>query len=129
LKTLITNTRPLGLALNRGVFLILAHQRDLDLMQAFVNRCHVDHLVKHTKILEWLFASSGEGRWLRRLLASTFDGLAVHNEGDVDAFDYQVFDKLVMYRYTPRLMKEPYARGIFLNLMRVPIKEQLQRRR
>jgi hypothetical protein len=31
-----------------------------------------------------------------------------------------------MYRYTPRLMKEPYARGIFLNLMRVPIKEQLQ---
>jgi hypothetical protein len=29
-----------------------------------------------------------------------------------------------MYRYTPRLMKEPYARGIFLNLMRVPIKEK-----
>jgi hypothetical protein len=126
LKNKIAASKPLELALNRGVFLLLAYHQDSDLMAALADRCSVGLMIRYTGVLAWLFSSGDDGRWLRRLLASKFSGLAVLNEGDVDAFDYQVFDKLVMYRYTPRLMKEPYARGIFLNLMRVPIKEKVQ---
>jgi hypothetical protein len=126
LLTHMNDSRPLELALNKGVFVLLAYLQDEDLLQAFVKKASIRLLVQYTRVHEWLFSNGDNARWVRKLVVGRFADLAVFNEGDVDAFDYQVFDKLVMYRYTPRLMKEPYARGIFLNLMRVPIKETQQ---
>lgn len=116
-----SSNEPMSLVRERAIFVILANMKKLEPFQLFLNHCSLRKLVLHGNLLEWLFSNIKQGRWLRNFVLEKFDEAFYAIDGDVDGVDPDLFDNLVMYRYTPKLLKEPAGRGIFLRLMRAPV--------
>jgi hypothetical protein len=121
IKKFFCSVNPVVLSKERGIFLILANMNTPELLELFINHCTLRNLLVYGHLLEWLFANERHGRWLRGHLLANFDSVLQVDSSEVDLLAPDLFDKLVMYRFTPQLLKEPNARTLFFRLLRVPL--------
>jgi hypothetical protein len=117
----LDSTTPIRLAREKSLLVLFANIKNTELLDLYIEKCSLKRLVLHGHLIEWMFSNYEQGKTIRKLVADkleeTFCFSAVHHE----TLDPQVFDKVVSYRYTAKLLQEPSARKIFLGLLRTPL--------
>lgn len=120
-RQFITSLDPMYLVRETGIFLILANMKQEELLECYVKHVTLKRMLMHGRLLQWMFANLKQGRWLRKLVLAQFNEVFYSRDVDLEGFDSTVIDQLITYKYTPKLLKEPDARGIFLRLFRIPV--------
>jgi hypothetical protein len=121
LKSFIESINPIYLLQEKGIFLALAYMKTTEILDVYIKHCTLRRMVLYGQLLEWLFAEEKQRKRLRLQLLSHFDEILFTKDDDVDGLDPCLLDKLILYRHTARLLREPTGRGIFLRLLRVPL--------
>lgn len=117
----INSAEPVRLAKDKGLFLILANLRSPELLLIYIQRCTLKRLAHYGLLIEWMFSNFNQGKVVRRLVHQNFNDAFSSSIYLQDNLDFQIFDRLIKYRYTPKLLREPEGRSIFLRLLRVPL--------
>lgn len=104
-----------------GLLVLLANVESPELLTFYIDRVGLRKLLLAGHLLEWMFAAGGRGRWVRQLVMDRFDEVLCADVHDVDYLDSEIFDKIVNYKFTPKLLVEPTCRRIFLKLMNAPV--------
>lgn len=120
LDNLIRSIEPIQLLKDRAMFVILANMEDRDVLSILVDHCTLRKMAIHSNLIEWLFTKRSAGKSLRKLFLENIDDAAYFSEGDIDTYDIDIIDKLVMFRKTQKLLLDPIARSIFFRLLRAP---------
>lgn len=121
LENILRAQEPIDLIKDKALFILLAKMKDTEVFSIYVDHCSLRKMLVYGNLIEWLFSNKTNGKRLRKLMVEKLDEVAYFNDGEIDAFDFNILDKLVMFRYTPRLLIEPEARQIFIRLLRMPV--------
>lgn len=124
IEAFINTTEPALLVEDKAFFIILANLPSQDLLLRFIERCTLKMLVLKGFLIEWMFSNFKNGRSLRNLVQERFNETFHSRISPEEMLDPMIFIRLINYKYTPKLLKEPYSRSIFLRMLRVPLLQQ-----
>lgn len=111
---------------NIGLFVMLAHLERQDLISVYIERTSFKSLFKKDEIdlIGWIFSTLKCGVMIRKLVMEWLDKFEQLSHENMDTFEPDIFERLIKYKYILKMMKEIFARGIFLKLMRIPVSEK-----
>jgi hypothetical protein len=122
LDSFIRSFNPFHLVREKAIFVILANYKNPEILQLYIDHCTLKKMVLYGHLVEWLFTNFNQGKWLRKHVLSNIEESFAVSQG-IDNLDNRLFEKIVMYKHTAKMLAEPAGRGIFMNLLRVPLFE------
>jgi hypothetical protein len=123
LRSFFRSQDPMDLIREPGIFLILANLDSPLFLKEYIAHVGFRRMERYGRLVQWLFSNIEQGKWLRKEFLSQLDQTIYTLDTDLEGLDASVINSIIGYRYTPRLLKEPDARSIFLKLLRVPVRK------